>query len=193
MLRRDPGGVAEWLKATVSKTVNGGFVVRGFESLPLRCSRRFACKRVSGSGGLINARQLQIFLVLAEELHFGRAAERLHVAQPALSQTLRLLEADLGVRLFDRTTRRVQLSDAGRAIHDEAVRVRESMDAIRETTRRIAAGDAGTATPTSSDGDPTGFATTRRVPLGTGRPDGLRRGCASGITFLPEGIERGGE
>jgi DNA-binding transcriptional LysR family regulator len=93
---------------------------------------------------VINARQLQIFLVLAEELHFGRAAERLHVAQPALTQTLRLLEADLGVRLFDRTTRRVQLSDAGRAIHDEAVRVRESMDAIRETTRRIAAGEAGT-------------------------------------------------
>ena len=41
------GEVAEWLKAAVSKTVNGGFVVRGFESLPLRCSRRFACKRLT--------------------------------------------------------------------------------------------------------------------------------------------------
>ena len=50
MLRSTAGGVAEWLKATVSKTVNGGFVVRGFESLPLRCSRRFACKRVSDPG-----------------------------------------------------------------------------------------------------------------------------------------------
>jgi hypothetical protein len=49
MLGSAPGGVAEWLKAAVSKTVNGGFVVRGFESLPLRCSRRFACKRVSDS------------------------------------------------------------------------------------------------------------------------------------------------
>src|SRR5689334_15922701 len=68
-------------------------------------------------------RHLRYFVAVAEELHFRRAAERLHVAQPAVSEQVRKLEEELGVRLFNRTQRSVALTDAGAALLTEAYRV----------------------------------------------------------------------
>ena len=65
-------------------------------------------------------RRLQYFLAVAEELHFGRAAERLHVSQPALSQQVNLLEREVGARLLHRTTREVSLTRLGAAVAQQA-------------------------------------------------------------------------
>jgi DNA-binding transcriptional LysR family regulator len=67
----------------------------------------------------VELRELEIFLVLAEELHFGRTAERLYLSQPRISQTVRALEDRVGGKLFERTSRRVSLTDLGQHLRDE--------------------------------------------------------------------------
>jgi DNA-binding transcriptional LysR family regulator len=86
----------------------------------------------------MDVRQLRCFVAVAEELHFGRAAARLHIAGPAVSQTIRALEADLGLRLFERTNRRVELTDGGRLLLGEAHAVLARLDAAQTAMRQFA-------------------------------------------------------
>ena len=76
-------------------------------------------------------RQLRYFVAVAEELHFSRAAERLHVVQPAVSEQVRKLEAELGVRVLNRTKRTVSLTEAGAALLTEARRVLQQVEVAR--------------------------------------------------------------
>ncbi|MDQ0632393.1 DNA-binding transcriptional LysR family regulator [Arthrobacter pascens] len=89
-------------------------------------------------------RQLRRFLVLAEELHFGKAAARLHIAQPALSQELKALEKALGLRLVDRTHNHVALTDAGRRLQQEAVHIIQAHDAAAASMEELRNPPSGT-------------------------------------------------
>jgi DNA-binding transcriptional LysR family regulator len=82
-------------------------------------------------------RHLRYFVAVAEELHFSRAAEQLHIAQPAVSEQIRKLEAELGVRLLNRTKRTVALTDAGTALLAEARRVLQQVEAARLAIEEI--------------------------------------------------------
>ncbi|MDG9718404.1 LysR family transcriptional regulator [Streptomyces sp. DH24] len=91
----------------------------------------------------MDLRQLRYFVAVAEDRHFGRAADRLHMAQPALSQAIRRLEADLGVELLHRTTRRVELTDAGRSYLARARAILADVDDAAHEARLVAAGSVG--------------------------------------------------
>ena len=91
----------------------------------------------------IDLKQLKYFLAVAEEKSFSRAAERLHISQPPLSQQIMKLESELGVRLFTRTTRSFELTVAGKALMVEAAELLAKMRMTIDTIRQIDRGEVG--------------------------------------------------
>src|SRR5215468_10138230 len=87
--------------------------------------------------------QLRCFVAVGEELHFGRAAERLNMTQPPLSRQIRLLEHQVGTPLLERTNRVVRFTAAGKAFFPEAARILRLADEAATTARRIAKGEKG--------------------------------------------------
>jgi len=89
-------------------------------------------------------RHLRYFVGVGEEQHFGRAAERLHIAQPALSRQIHDLERELGYALFERLPRGVKLTAAGKLYLDDARRILQEVGEAKRRAERIALGKAGT-------------------------------------------------
>ena len=92
---------------------------------------------------MLDLRQMQCFVAVAEELHFGRAARRMHMTQPPLSRHIQLLEHELQLQLLHRTSRSVRLTPAGKAFLQEAVRILAMVQSSAASARRIANGEAG--------------------------------------------------
>jgi DNA-binding transcriptional LysR family regulator len=106
-------------------------------------------------------RRLRYFVAVATERNFTRAAERLHVAQPALSRQVRLLERELGVELLRRTTHEVTLTDAGRYLLERAPGVLGATDDLWRGVRAFAAGEQGSVLP--GHGTSAGYETAPRL------------------------------
>ncbi|MGB4101950.1 MAG: LysR substrate-binding domain-containing protein [Alphaproteobacteria bacterium] len=91
----------------------------------------------------INLRQLRSFIAVAEELHFGRAAQRLHISQPPLSQQIMALENELSAKLFVRTNRKVALTEAGKYLYRVAQNILDDVRQTAEHVRMVAQGAVG--------------------------------------------------
>src|SRR2546430_17057795 len=89
-------------------------------------------------------RHLRYFVAVGEDQHYGRAAERLRVAQPALSRQVQDLEREIGFKLFDRLSRGVKLSSAGKLFLEEARGILPDRKNAAERERRVAHGQSGT-------------------------------------------------
>jgi DNA-binding transcriptional LysR family regulator len=92
----------------------------------------------------VELRQLEAFVAVATELHFGRAAQKLHIGQPTLSELVRRLEREMGAPLLTRTTRRVALTSAGAELLDRAKVILDEVASAAAAVHRLAQGDAGT-------------------------------------------------
>jgi DNA-binding transcriptional LysR family regulator len=92
----------------------------------------------------VELRQLEAFAAVAAELHFGRAADKLHLGQPTLSESIRRLERELGTPLFTRTTRRVALTGAGEELLARSKTIFNDVAAAAAAVTRVASGEAGT-------------------------------------------------
>ncbi|EFC79543.1 LysR family transcriptional regulator [Parafrankia sp. EUN1f] len=101
----------------------------------------------------LETRELSYFVTVAEELHFGRAAQRLRMAQPPLSRAIRQLERRIGVTLLDRTSRRVSLTPAGRVLLEEGRHVLDAVAAAERRTRRAASPEPAIVLAMKSGGD----------------------------------------
>lgn len=93
--------------------------------------------------GVMELRHLRYFRAVAEELHFGRAAARLHIAQPPLSQQIRQLESELGLTLLQRSTRKVELTPAGEAYLERVIAILDAVDNAGTHAQRVAEGRQG--------------------------------------------------
>jgi DNA-binding transcriptional LysR family regulator len=92
----------------------------------------------------VDLRELEAFVAVATELHFGRAAEQLYMSASSLSELVQRLERDLGTPLFTRTTRRVAITSAGAELLTRAKTILDEVDAAQAAVRRVAGGEAGT-------------------------------------------------
>lgn len=93
--------------------------------------------------GMFSLAQLRVFVTVAQEMHFGRAAERLNMTQPPLSRQVQSLERELGMQLFDRSKRSVRLTEPGQAFLVEAQRILSLADAALDSASRAASGYTG--------------------------------------------------
>ncbi|RDS85162.1 LysR family transcriptional regulator [Dyella monticola] len=100
----------------------------------------------------MDIRHLRCFLAVAEELHFARAAERLHIEQSPLSRAIKELEESLGVRLFERTTRSTRLTWAGQVLLEDTRRIFAALDQAKVNVKAAANGYRGTLRIAVSDG-----------------------------------------
>jgi len=94
-------------------------------------------------GAEITLRQLRCFVTVAEELHFGRAADKLHISQPPLSQRIRDMERDLGVELFRRIGNKVDLTEAGKIVLNAAREALAQVEGVCNVAQRVAKGEFG--------------------------------------------------
>jgi DNA-binding transcriptional LysR family regulator len=100
----------------------------------------------------MDIRHLRCFVAVAEELHFARAAERLHMEQSPLSRAIKELEYDLKAQLFERTTRSTRLTWAGQVFLEDARRIFAAIDQAKADVRAAATGYHGTLRIALSDG-----------------------------------------
>lgn len=92
---------------------------------------------------MLELRQLRYFLMVAEELHFGRAAQRLHMTQPPLSQAIQALEQELETELFSRTTRQIRLTAAGKLLQQQARQICQQSEQLKPLLLQASKGETG--------------------------------------------------